>query len=122
MVAVLLLKPRAEELKGVLCEAETLVMSSVTLAECCIVLERRAGLSAGESRTRIEALTIEIAPLNGAAAVIAADARLRFPIRFGEAFIYALAKERSLPILTLDAEFAKTDAALVPLLERLQPG
>lgn len=33
--------------------------------------------------------------------------------RFGDAFVYA--KARGLPILTLDAEFAKTDAALVPL-------
>ncbi len=113
MVAVFLLEPRAEELKGILREAKSLVMSSVTLAEYCIVLGHRAGLASEVSHKKIEALAIEIAPLNRDAAVIAADARLRFPIRFGDGFVYALAKERGLPILTLDAEFAKTDAALV---------
>lgn len=115
MVAVFLLEPRAEDIKRLLRQAETLVMSSVTLAECCIVLGRRAGMSADESRKKIEALSVEIVALDGDAAVVAAAARLRFPIRFGDGFVYALAKERGLPILTLDVEFGKTDADLVPL-------
>ncbi len=116
LVAVFLLEPRAETLKATMRGADLLVMSDVTLAECCIVLGRRAGLSPTESRRRIEALSIEMSPLDTFQAVVAAEARLKFPIRFGDAFVYALAKERALPILTLDAEFAKTDAALVPLL------
>ena len=116
LVAVFLLEPRAEALKAIIKGADSLVMSDVTLAECCIVLGRRAGLAPVDARTRIQALAIELVSLDATQAVTAAEARLKFPIRFGDAFVYALAKERNLPILTLDAEFAKTDAALVPLV------
>ena len=115
MVAYFSDEPAAERIEEILVEAGSLLMSTVTLAECGIVLARRVGLAPEESRTRIEGFRIEFVPLDSDQAVIAAQARLRFPIRFGDGFVYALAKERGLPILTLDAEFSKTDADLVPL-------
>ena len=61
-------------------------------------------------------MDIEIVPVDATLAVAASVARVTYPIRFGDGFVYALAKARDLPILTLDAEFAKTDAKLVPLI------
>ncbi|RYG38802.1 PIN domain-containing protein [bacterium] len=90
-------------------------MSAATLTEISIVRFRRAGISPQQSYRDVLAMDIEIVPVTVSQSIVAAEARVKFPIRFGDAFVYALAKERNLPILTLDAEFAKTDAALVPL-------
>lgn len=115
LLAVFLSEPHAPAVKAAIASAGTMLMSSVTLTECCLVLIRRAGFTATRARQEIEALRIEVVQVGTDQAVVAAEARHRYSIRFGDAFVYALAKERNLPILTLDAEFAKTDADLVPL-------
>ena len=115
MISVFRLEPTAPRIKAALAASDTLLMSSVTLAECCLVLAREGAMTPAEARVEIEAARIEIVPPDAAQAVVAAEARRKYPIRFGDAFVYALSKARDLPVLTLDAEFAKTDAALVPL-------
>ena len=114
IIAVFKLEARAPEIKAILAAAPILLMSSVTLTECCLVLAREAGMSSDETRAAIENARIEIVGVDAEQAVLAAEGRRRYPIRFGDAFVYALSKARSLPVLTLDAEFRKTDVLLVP--------
>lgn len=108
-------EPTATSIERAMMASDSLLMSSVTLTECCLVLSREGAMTPAKARTLIEAARIEIVPPDAAQAVIAAEARRRYPIRFGDAFVYALAQARSLPVLTLDTEFRKTDAMLVGL-------
>ena len=105
----------ADSIEATLAKSDTLLMSSVTLTECCLVLSREGVMTPPQARAEIESARIQIVPVDSAQAVVAAEARRKYPIRFGDAFVYALAKERNLPVLTLDAEFAKTDVSLAPL-------
>jgi ribonuclease VapC len=113
-VAIFLGEPSATKLTSILVGAPRLVSSTVTLVECAIVLGRRAGFAVTHTYEQLEALGIEFEAPSVAQSLVAADARLRYPLRFGDSFVYALAKEHNLPILTLDAEFTRTDAVLVP--------
>ncbi len=106
LVAVFKREPRAPAIRTALAGASVLFMSSVTLTEILLI-----ALKDG----RVAELDIEIVPVDETLAVVAAEARHRFPIRFGDGFVYALARARGLPVLTLDAEFRKTDAQMVPL-------
>ena len=114
VVSLLKREATAPFVQSALEDAPLLLMPSVTLTEVAL-----AGLKNGRAATVIVGwiaeLGIEIVPVDEELASAAAEARHRFPIRFGDAFVYALAKARTLPVLTLDAEFAKTDVALVPL-------
>jgi len=42
-------------------------------------------------------------------------ARLQYRIELGGCYAYALAKQRALPLLTLDPDFGKSDSELVGL-------
>ena len=108
-------EPTADMIEGILADAPLLLMSSVTLTECCLVLSRLGVRTPAQAREAIEAARIEIVPVDSEQAVLAAEGRRRYPIRFGDAFVYALARARNLPVLTLDAELRKTDVDLVPL-------
>ncbi|RYG45808.1 PIN domain-containing protein [bacterium] len=76
-----------------------------------MVVKRNSG-----DPSRIEAIltefAIEIVPVDLSQAWLAAEARSRFPINFGDCFVYALAMVRDEEILTMDSEFSKTDARL----------
>lgn len=114
LVAVFKTEPMASQVEEAIRKAPLLVMASVTLTEM-LLAGLKAGTSNADTLVLVRRFDIEIVPVDESLAIQAAEARHRYPIRFGDAFVYALAKKRSLPILTLDAEFAKTDAALVPL-------
>lgn len=107
-------EPLGSQMHSHIENAASLAMSTVTFAEVAMGLEKR-GMDPRRARTYLDELGCEFVPPEVETAWEAARARHRYPINFGDAFVYALAKERSLPILTLDAEFAKTDADLVPL-------
>ncbi|CAN5696849.1 hypothetical protein BH11ARM2_BH11ARM2_37750 [soil metagenome] len=107
-------EPQGAQMHAILAGAPSLVMSTVTLAEVAIGIEKR-GMDPELARTYLQRLGCEFVPVTVETAWVAARARHRYPINFGDACVYALAKELNLPILTLDAEFAKTDADLVPL-------
>ncbi len=116
IVALFRSEPTAASVESAIQQVSSpLFMSSVTLTEVAL-----AGLKIGTPATKtaaeIEALSVEIVSVDESMAIASAEARHRFPISFGDSFVYALAKARNLPILTLDAEFAKTDAALIPLI------
>ena len=108
-------EPRAPAVRAALEGASGLLMASVTLAEIALIAlkeERSAATMSGW----VAELGIEIVPVDESLAVASAEARHRYPIRLGDGFVYALAKARGLSVLTLDAEFAKTDVPLVSLV------
>ena len=113
-VAVLKGEATAPRINRALASASSLTIASVTVTET-ILVALKAGRAISDVFALFSALGVEIVPVDKAQAVSAAEARHRYPIRFGDAFVYALAQARGLPVLTLDAEFAKTDADLVPL-------
>lgn len=114
VVALFKEESTASLVEAILNQAGELFMPTVTLTEVALAgLE--AGKSAATTAIKVRALGIEIVSVDEALAVASAEARRKYPIPFGDAFVYALSKARNLPVFTLDAEFAKTDAALVPL-------
>ena len=101
-------------IERLLTETSPLAMSVVNLVEVMIVLQRDAPAVAPRVPAELAAFDVELVSPDLATALLAAEARGRFSINFGDTFCYALAKIRGEPILTLDADFTRTDAALVP--------
>lgn len=115
IVAVLKLEPTTPAVEAAIKAATSpLLISAVTVTEI-ILAALKIGMSATQTRVRLEMLGVEIVSVDEAQAITSAEARHRYPISFGDGFVYALAKTRNLPILTLDAEFSRTDAEIVPL-------
>ena len=89
--------------------AEPLRMAWINIAEAGIVFEREgpgAGAAALESVARLG-----IEPLSPGREVVelVVRARHQFPLNFGDCFAYAHARLLGEPLLTLDADFLKTD-------------
>jgi ribonuclease VapC len=93
--------------------AATLQMSTVNLAETLVRLRDRQPKLAAELEERLLTSGIRFVPPNVEQARLAAQARLAFPLNLGDCFAYALAKSEDLPLLTLGAEFRKTDLEVV---------
>mgnify|MGYP002790038299 FL=1 len=93
--------------------APDLFMSTVNLTETLIILEGRQPRLFPELRERAFESGIRFVPPTPAQAVLAASARLRFPLNLGDCFAYALAKDLSLPLLTLDRDFRRLDIPVV---------
>ena len=92
------------------------IIGAVNLAEIVMTSARRNPAGHPAVIAMLDSLQVEIALVDATLAYAAADAKVRYPIlNLGDCFCYALAKQRNLPILTLDSDFAKTDAALVSL-------
>ena len=89
------------------------VMSVINLTEVILGIRRLIPDRAEECEQLLLSRGIEFIPVDVELARAAADARRRFPLNFGDCFCYALAKIENAPILTLDADFRKTDAALL---------
>lgn len=95
--------------------AATLRMSTINLAETLIRVRDRQPHTYEEIRRFIHSLGIRFVPPTVEQSEMAADARMRFPLNLGDCFAYALAKEESDSILTLDPDFAQTDVlTLIP--------
>jgi len=90
-----------------------IMMSAVNFAEVLVLIGDRQPHLAPEIRAAIEATGIRIVPSTLAHAELAAAARLKYPLNFGDCFAYALAKHEDLPLLTLDRDFRKTDITVV---------
>jgi ribonuclease VapC len=93
--------------------AGALRMSTVSYAEVLILLRDRQPHLFEDLRNSLLSATIRFVPPSKEQAEIAARARLQFPLNLGDCFAYALAKEEGCPILTLDADFRKTDLPVV---------
>ncbi|MGD9582937.1 MAG: type II toxin-antitoxin system VapC family toxin [Lysobacterales bacterium] len=115
LLAVLFAEPQAERVAQILSAADQPMMSAVNYTECLIRVMDRAPAAAGTLELALAEFALEIVPVDRAMASDAAQARLRYPINLGDCFAYALAKARGMALLTLDADFSKTDVALVAL-------
>jgi ribonuclease VapC len=93
--------------RGALC------MSTVNLAEVLILCEDRQPRLYDELQEMVLSSSIRFVPPSVSQAALAAAARGRFPLNLGDCFAYALAKEESLPLLTLDRDFRKADIPVV---------
>lgn len=81
----------------------------VNLTEIVIrIIDKQPNLYDKFYKTFIES-PIEFIPVDKEQALVAAEARLKFPINLGDSFAYALAKTLNEPLLTLDSDFKKTD-------------
>ena len=58
-------------------------------------------------------MDIRFIPPDREQAELAAEARLRFPLNFGDCFAYALARSTGLPPLTLDSDFRALDVPVI---------
>lgn len=87
----------------------SLRMSTVNLAEALILLKDRQPQIFKELREKLFTSSIRFVPPTPKQAEMAAIARLEYPLNLGDCFVYALAKDEGLPILTNDPDFKKTD-------------
>jgi ribonuclease VapC len=90
-----------------------LVMSTVNLAEALIRLRDRQPARFPELEAQLLTSSIRFQAPDARQAQSAADARMKYPLNLGDCFAYALARVRSLPILTLDSDFRTTDCSVV---------
>lgn len=132
IIAILFDEPNGAACTQALEDASARLISAVNYVEAGTVLAGRL-----HTRNRAKALEvlddflavlrIEIAPLDDATARTALSARLAFGkgfatrggLNFGDCFAYALAKQRSTPLLYVGDDFGLTDiaSALGPLRE-----
>jgi ribonuclease VapC len=114
LMAVLLEEKRGAACRKALESTDQLLMSATTLAEALVVAGGR-GVQA-KMRRLIDELPFEIETVTAASAVRVADAYTQWGrglhpagLNFGDCFAYALAKERSCPLLFVGDDFSKTD-------------
>jgi ribonuclease VapC len=114
VLAVLFAEPHAawaaDQMKA---HARELRMSTVNLAETLVLLRDRQPTLAEELVERLLTSGIRFVPPDVEQARIAADARLRLPLNFGDCFAYALAVTTRTPLLAVDADFRACDTAVV---------
>jgi len=113
LLAVLFKEPRADEVLTAMSAASSLVMSTVNLCETLVLAADRKKIGVGAAMSLIDSFDLEQVAPDTQTAALAAVARLSLPLNFGDCFVYALAKLRNEPVLTLDRDFAKTDLVLV---------
>jgi len=113
ILAIYFDEPSASWVLEHLARAERIEMSTVNLGEVLMRIRDRDPMRADAFEGRLLAERIEFVPPDVEQTVIAARARLQFPLNFGDCFAYALAKARNLPLLTLDQDFRSTDLSLV---------
>jgi len=88
---------------------EDLFMSWVNVAEASIAVARESVQASEALEPTLVALGIELLDTDFSIVQVVTEARYRFPINFGDCFAYAHAKLRNELLLTLDADFLKTD-------------
>ena len=116
LIAIILREPQAASCIEVLRTETDSLASAGTVAEALIVAARRRVIA--EMTKLLSGLSIEIVPVTAASARRVGDAYERWGkglhpagLNFGDCFAYALAKDRSCPLLFVGDEFAKTDVA-----------
>ncbi len=95
--------------------SQDLRMSTVNLAETLILMQDRQPHLFQGLKVLLMGSNIRFVPPDANQAVIAADARIRFPLNLGDCFAYALCKAEDAPLLTLDRDFEKVDIRMVDL-------
>lgn len=88
-------------------------MSTVNLTECLLRIRSRQPVKADQLESELLAGEIEFVAPDKAQAILAARARLLYPLNLGDCFAYALAKTHNQPLLTLDRDFRSTDITII---------
>jgi ribonuclease VapC len=118
VLAILLYEPDRQHFIDKLTNATQVVMSPVNFWEVLVrahATDRSSGVTTAEQVMR--SFAIQIVPIDLDTARIAADAFTRFGKRsagglnLGDCFAYALAQQRSAPLLFKGNDFSKTDVA-----------
>jgi len=109
VIAIYLGEPTATWITAHMDGAEQLFMSTVNLAECLIILRLRDPKQADAHEQQLLTGSINFIAPDITQTKLAARARSVYPLNFGDCFAYALAKSTGLPLLTLDADFRKSD-------------
>jgi len=114
LIALFLAEPRAAWIRARLkTSVAPLRMSWVNATEVAMSMERKALGGGGVAMDLLARSQIELLAPDREIAVLVAEARQRFPLNFGDCFAYAHAKLLDEPLLTLVADFLKTDLAAV---------
>jgi ribonuclease VapC len=118
LIAIILDEPASGQCMDALEGDDRASMSAGTLAEALLVAGRRN--KGPEMQQLIDGLAIEIVNLTSSGARNVAAARGQWgrgsatsALNFGDCFAYALAKERSCPLLFVGEDFSRTDIASV---------
>jgi ribonuclease VapC len=112
LLAVLFAEADAPRVLTTMHAAPSLAMSTVNLCEVLVLAADRKAIQISQVARLITPFAVEYVAPDVMTATIAAAARLRLPLNFGDCFAYALAKLRNEPLLTLDKDFAGTDVLL----------
>ena len=116
ILAIFFNEPKGPQIAKLLqTRASELRMSTVNLTEALILIQDRQPQLTEGLKTLLLGSAIRFVPPDPVHAVIAADARIRYPLNLGDCFAYALAKTEGCAILTLDEDFAKTDIDLIEI-------
>lgn len=117
-MAIILDEPAAQACMVALRDADEIVISAGTLAECFIVASRRR--KTAEMEELIDGLAPRIEPVSSAVARRVADAYGRWGrgvhstgLSFGDCFAYAEAARLACPLLFVGNDFGQTDIMAV---------
>ena len=122
LVAVLDQEPEAERIAHALASSSERILSAANLVEIGIVMQARRGDDGARDLDLLLAkLKVDIAAVTVDHADIARKAFRRYGrgrhaanLNFGDCFAYALAKDKSAPLLFKGDDFGRTDVLVAP--------
>jgi ribonuclease VapC len=118
VIAVLEREPDADALAAVMSGASCCMSAGSLIEALRVIAMRRARGATAEVWILIEALRIDVVPVDLAQARLADEGQARFGkgrgeppavLNFGDLFAYALARHRDLPLLFKGGDFRQTD-------------
>lgn len=123
LLAIILGEPLADRLVAAIEADPVRLVSAATVVETSLVLLGRHGEGAEPQLDRLlKGLRAEVVAVDEAQATLAREGALRFGkgrhsagLNYGDCFTYALATERSEPVLFVGQDFSRTDVGLVTL-------
>ena len=90
-----------------------LLMSMVNLAEVLILIMDKKPAIASQLEEKLFTSSITFIETNISQTKLAAQAGLIFPLNLGDCFAYALAKDKGVPLISLEDDFKRTDIELI---------
>lgn len=116
LVEVMIEGPNARAMRDGLAASTVAFVSSVARVETAFVMMGRFGWTRTQFEQAWQSLGVADLAVDSAVATLAIDAfeawgkgRRRAGLNFGDCFSYALASNRSLPLLFVGEDFARTD-------------
>ena len=121
LMSIVLKEPEAEEFRRIIRNNGPALLSAATLVELYVVAMGRGNDVHAQAQLALQELPITVVPFDAEQAEIARRAYERYgkgrrhpaQLNFGDAFSYALASVRGLPLLYKGEDFARTDIATV---------